>query len=50
MRCRQSCIPGNFPLVKERHQFALREGSEVGLDPFDKLRDAGLARCRGVSS
>lgn len=34
--------PGNFPLVKERHEFALREGGEVGLDALDKLGDAAL--------
>jgi hypothetical protein len=32
----------NFLLVEERHEFALREGSEVGLDAFDKLGDAAL--------
>jgi hypothetical protein len=30
----------NFPLVEEWDEFALREGSEVGLNALDKLRDA----------
>jgi hypothetical protein len=34
--------PGNFLLVEERYEFALREGSEVGLDALDELRDAAL--------
>ena len=32
----------DFLPVKERHEFPLRKGSEVGLDALDKLRDAAL--------
>ena len=32
--------PAYFLLVEKRQEFALREGSEVGLDAFDKLRAA----------
>jgi hypothetical protein len=32
----------NFLLVKEGHELTLREGSEVGLDALNKLRDAAL--------
>jgi len=32
----------NFLLVKERHEFALREGREVGLDALDELGDSAL--------
>ena len=34
--------PVDFLLVKERHEFPLREGSEVGFDALDKLRNAAL--------
>ena len=34
--------PDNLLLVEEGNELALREGSEVGLDALDKLRDAAL--------